>query len=70
MNPFEVRASMLKLAKEYLDLQYKTNVEYATKLIELGTAQSNDVKDFYKLYTSDELIEKANEFYAFVLKKE
>ena len=35
-NPFEIRAEMLQLAKEYMDQQYHMNVQFAESMMEQG----------------------------------
>jgi len=69
-NPFEIRAEMLQLAKEYMDQQYHMNVQFAEKLMEQNKQTAADFKDTYKMYTIEELMEKAKEMYNFVSKKD
>lgn len=69
-NPFEIRAEMLQLAKEYMDQQYHMNVQFAEKLMEQSKQTADDFKDVYKMYSIEELMEKAKEMYNFVSKKD
>jgi len=69
-NPFEIRSDMLAMAKDYMDQQYHMNVEFANKALELNKKTIDEVKDFYKMYSIDELMEKAKEMYSFVSKKD
>jgi len=69
-NPFEIRSDMLAMAKDYMDQQYHMNVEFANKSLELNKKTIDEVKDFYKMYSIDELMEKAKEMYSFVSKKD
>jgi len=69
-NPFEIRAEMLQLAKDYMDQQYQMNIQFTEKLIEEGKKTADELKDAYKMYTMDELMEKAKEMYSFVSKKD
>lgn len=69
-NPFEIRAEMLQLAKEYMDQQYHMNVQFAEKLMEQNKLTADTFKDTYKMYTIEELMAKAKEMYEFVSKKD
>jgi Tfp pilus assembly protein PilF len=69
-NPFEIRAEMLQLAKEYMDTQYHMNIEFAEKALEAGRKSVEDVQDMYKMYSMEDLMEKAKEMYSFVSKKD
>ena len=73
-NPFEIRADLLALAKDYLDQQTAINLEFARKVQD---AAINDKLPGYKewekfvpkMYTFDEVTKKAEELYKFVSKK-
>ena len=69
-NPFELRAEMLQLAKDYMDQQYHMNVQFAENMVEQGKKTMEEVKDTYKMYSMDDLMEKAKEMYSFVSKKD
>ena len=69
-NPFEIRAEMLQLAKEYMDTQYHMNVEFAEKAIAAGRKSIEEVQDMYKMYSMEDLMERAREMYSFVSKKD
>jgi ABC-type transporter lipoprotein component MlaA len=69
-NPFEIRTEMLALAKDYMDQQYHMNVAFAEKALEAGKKSVEEVQDMYKMYSMEELMEKAKEMYAFVSKKD
>jgi hypothetical protein len=69
-NPFEIRAEMLQLAKEYMDQQYHMNIQFAEKLMDQGKKTAEELQEMYKMYTMEELMEKAKEMYSFVLKKD
>jgi hypothetical protein len=69
-NPFEIRADMLQLAKEYMDQQYHMNVQFAEKMMEQNKQTADDFKDIYKMYSIEELMAKAKEMYEFVSKKD
>jgi ABC-type transporter lipoprotein component MlaA len=69
-NPFEIRAEMLTLAKDYMDQQYHMNVTFAQNMFEQGKIQMEEVQKAYKMYSMDELMTKAKEMYSFVSTKE
>ena len=69
-NPFEIRAEMLQLAKEYMDQQYHMNVQFAESMMEQGKKTIEDVQSSYKMYSMDDLMEKAKEMYSFVSNKD
>lgn len=69
-NPFEIRTEMLALAKDYMDQQYQMNVSFAEKALEQGKKTIDEVQDLYKMYSMDDLMEKAKEMYSFVSKKD
>lgn len=69
-NPFELRTDMLAMAKDYLDQQYTMNVEFATRMVKEGKKSIEDMQSYYKMYSMEELTEKAKEMYAFVSKKD
>lgn len=69
-NPFEIRAEMLQLAKEYMDQQYHMNVQFAESMMEQGQKTIEDVKASYEMYSMDDLMEKAKEMYSFVSNKD
>ena len=72
-NHFEIRAEMLKLAKDYMDQQYHMNIQFYENMIAEGEKARKDVEDClqdaYKMYSMDELMEKAKELYTFVSEK-
>lgn len=70
-NPFEIRSEMLQIAKDYLDQQYQMNVKFVEKAMEEGKKSFEDYQEAVgKLYSMDELMEKAKEMYSFVTKKD
>lgn len=69
-NPFEIRADMLKLAKDYMDAQHQLNVQLMNDLYEQGKKSFDDVQEAYKMYSMDDLMAKAKEMYSFVSTKE
>ena len=69
-NPFEIRAEMLQLAKEYMDKQQEMNVQLMNDLFEQNKVQMEDVIAAYKMYSMEDLMAKAKEMYTFVSKKD
>lgn len=73
-NPFEIRAEMLNLAKEYMDQQYHMNIQFLENMIAEGKKAREEIedqlKDAYKMYTMEELMDKAKEMYSFVSTKD
>ena len=69
-NPFELRAEMLQLAKEYMDQQYHMNVQFAENMVAQGKKTVEDIQDTYKMYSMEDLMAKAKEMYGFVTKKD
>ncbi len=74
MTPFELRAQMLKMAQEYLQTQYETNVEFAKRafdeMVKAGKLQQDQFAQYLpQMYTFDDITNKAKELYSFVEKK-
>lgn len=69
-NPFEIRADVLQLAKDYMDQQMHLNIQYWEKMQEIGKASVEDMKSAYTPYTIEDLMKKAQDMYSFVSKKE
>ena len=73
-NPYQIRTDVLAMAKNMLDKQYdsqmliaKTMFEANKENMELATEAWN--KYIPKMYTMEEIMEKANEMYSFVSEK-
>ena len=69
-NPFEIRADVLEMAKQYMDQQTHLNIQYWEKLMQLGQGTVDEMKVAYTPYSMDELMKKAAEMYSFVTKKD
>jgi hypothetical protein len=73
-NPFEIRADMLKLAKDYMDQQYHMNIQFYENMIAEGKKVREEVEEqlqeAYKMYSMEELMAKAKEMYSFVSTKD
>ena len=73
-NPYQIRTDVLAMAKDMLDKQYDTQMKIAQAMFEankenmdLATQAWN--KYIPKMYTMEEVMEKANEMYSFVSEK-
>lgn len=64
-NPFEIRADMLKLAKDYMDNQYYMNIQFYENMINEGEKARKDIeeqlKSAYQMYSMEELMAKAQD---------
>ena len=69
-NPFEIRAEMLQMAKDYMDQQYKMNIQLATDMYDQGQKNMVELQDAYKMYSVEDMMAKAKEMYSFVSKKD
>lgn len=69
-NPFEIRADMLAMAKDYMDRQYLLNVEFAKDMMEQGKQTAEEFQKALQPYSVEELMKKAQELYSFVSKKD
>ena len=69
-NPFEIRAEVLTLAKEYLDQVTALNIDTANKMLDAGKIQAEEFQKASQMYSMDDLMEKAKEMYSFVSKKD
>jgi hypothetical protein len=71
MNPFEIRAEMLKMAQDYLQKQQEINLDFAGRtfeqLVKEGKKVADDWKEYApKMYSFDEVLKEANKLYGFV----
>lgn len=70
-NPFEIRAEMLYLAKDYMDQQHRMNVQFAEKAFEQGLKTFEEYQNtINSMYSMNDLVTKAKEMYSFVTTKE
>lgn len=70
-NPFELRADLLSMAKDYMDTQYHMNMDFARRAfdaaVEAGKATQEQWKTFAPpAYTIDEMKKVAEQLYSFV----
>jgi len=69
-NPFEIRETMLSMAKDYMDQQWHMNIQLVERMHENGLKTADEVSEAYAIYSTEELMEKAKELYSFVSKKD
>ena len=69
-NPFEIRAEMLAMAKDYMDQQWHMNLDFIRQLFEQNKKTVEEMEDALKPYSMEELMKKATEMYSFVSKKD
>lgn len=70
-NPFEIRAEMITLAKDYMDQQYRMNVEFVEKSFKEGLKTFEEYQSAVTgMYSIDDLMDKAKEMYSFVSNKD
>ena len=72
-SPFEIRLDVLAMAKDFLDKQAAVNMEFATEtfanLVEIGKATAEEWEKFAPVpYTIQDITDKANELYGFIMK--
>ena len=68
-NPFEIRAEMLAMAKDYMDQQWHMNLDFTRKLYEEGKKTAEEMQSALTPYSVEDMMEKAKEFYQFVSDK-
>lgn len=74
-NPYELRFDVLKMAKEMMDQQYDIAQQQFWTQLEQYKDASKDVNEVFekytpKMYQPSEIMEKAEELYSFVTKKD
>lgn len=69
-NPFEIRAEVLELAKDYMDQQHRMNIQFAEKAMEEGKKTFEQYQEVVTtMYSMEDLMEKAKQMYSFVSDK-
>jgi len=74
-NPFELRFDTLAMAKDLLDRQYDTAQTQMFEMLEQARSQQKDLQEVFekytpKMYQPQEIMEKAEELYKFITKKD
>ena len=72
-TPFEIRLDVLAMAKDFLDKQAGINMEFAAEtfshLVASGKAVAEQWQEFAPVpYTIQDITDKANELYGFIVK--
>jgi len=66
-NPFEIRADVLAMAKDYLDKQVAIQANLLQQQLTINNWLSEETKRLFKVdYTMEELTKTAAEMYKFV----
>ena len=71
MNPFEIRAQMLRMAQDYLQQQQEINLDFAGRTFEQLLKEGKKVAEDWqtyapKMYTFEDVLKEANKLYGFV----
>lgn len=69
-NPFEIRQEVLQMAKDYMDQAWNMNIELQQRLYQNSKITAEQFQEACKPYTVESLMEKAQEMYKFVSKKD
>jgi len=74
-NPFEIRFDVLAMAKELMDRQYEQAQNQFWAALDQAKDQQKDVTEVFekytpKMYQPQEIMDKAEELYKFVTKKD
>ena len=69
-NPFELRAEVLGMAKDYMDQAWQMNIEFTRSMFEQGKKTVDDMQTAFTPYDIKDLMAKAQEMYSFVTKKD
>tara|TARA_S200002703_G_C3728724_1_gene223971 strand:- start:431 stop:664 length:234 start_codon:yes stop_codon:yes gene_type:complete len=73
-NPFEIRFDVLAMAKEMLDKQYEMAQQNYYQFLEQVKDNSKSLEECQKyvpkMYQPNEVMEKAEELYKFIMKKD
>jgi len=69
-NPFEIRAEILQMAKNYMDEAWRMNIQFTQKLFDEGKKTTEEMAKALEPYPMKDLMAKAQEFYGFVAKKD
>jgi hypothetical protein len=58
------------MAKDYMDRQWEMNCQFAQQVLDKTGETTEEMKSAMKIYSTEELMKKAQEFYGFVSKKD
>ena len=65
-NAYEIRETMLALAKDYMDRTWNANIEYTKQMVNLGQKTQEELIRAMEPYSVEEMVKKADEMYKFV----
>jgi hypothetical protein len=68
-NGYEIRAQILELAKDYVENQYKANLEYVNRLADLQKITTEEYLKLTKPYNMDTIMSHVDKMYNFVMSK-
>jgi lysyl-tRNA synthetase class I len=74
-NPFELRFDVLKMAKEMMDQQHEVANNQFYQMIDQAREHNKDIQEVFekytpKMYQPKEIMDKADELYKFITKKD
>ena len=78
-TPYEIRLELLQMAKDHMDKAQAAQIEFVKdafyKSVELGQLTVSQANEQIKAlipapYAMDEMVKKAGEMYAFIMKKD
>lgn len=74
-NPFELRFDVLRMAKEMMDQQYELANQQFYQMVDQAREQNKDIQDIFEKYTPQmyqpkEIMDKADELYKFITKRD
>jgi hypothetical protein len=78
-TPYEIRLELLHIAKDYMDKAQQAQIEFTKdayyKSVELGQLTISQANEQIRAlipapYAMDEMVKKATEMYAFIMKKD
>ena len=74
-NPFELRFDVLRMAKEMMDQQYDVAQQQFYQMVDQAREQNKNIQDIFekytpKMYQPKEIMDKADELYKFITKRD
>ena len=74
-NPFELRFDVLRMAKEMMDQQHEVANQQFYQMVDQAREQNKDIQDVFekytpKMYQPKEIMDKADELYKFITKRD
>lgn len=74
-NPFELRFDVLKMAKEMMDQQHEIANNQFYQMVDQAREQNKNIQEVFekytpKMYQPREIMDKADELYKFITKRD